>query len=86
LNSTWIAKVTRMLALAVYFGALAAIANKAHAQEDYQEFLNRRACMADAMMFCVQFVPDRERVAVCLLANRHRVSAQCRAALARWHG
>lgn len=42
------------------------------------------ACMGDAMSVCGQFIPDRERVAHCLLANRLRVSASCRVALTHW--
>ena len=47
---------------------------------------NSDACMGDAMTLCGQFVPDRERVAACLLSNRHRVSLPCRTALSHWHG
>ena len=47
---------------------------------------NTDACMGDAMTLCGQFVPDRERVAACLLSNRHRVSLPCRTALSHWHG
>jgi hypothetical protein len=50
----------------------------AHAQDDHY------ACMNDAMMVCGQFIPDRERVAHCLMANRSRVSPACRAALKRF--
>jgi hypothetical protein len=39
------------------------------------------ACMSDAMTVCGQFIPDRERVARCLMANRNRVSPACRVAL-----
>jgi hypothetical protein len=39
------------------------------------------ACMMDAQTICGQFIPDRERVAQCLMANRHRISPACRAAL-----
>jgi hypothetical protein len=54
----------------------------AHADEQQ----NQTACMSDAMIVCGRFIPDRERVANCLLSNRHRVSAACRAQLAHWHG
>jgi len=47
---------------------------------------NQDACMNDAMALCGQFVPDRDRVAACLLSNRHRVSPPCRTALSHWHG
>jgi len=54
--------------------------------QDQHEQENQDACMGDAMTLCGQFVPDRERVAACLLSNRHRVSAPCRVALSHWHG
>ena len=47
---------------------------------------NQGACMSDAVTVCGRFIPDRERVAGCLIANRHRISAPCRAQLAHWRG
>jgi hypothetical protein len=47
---------------------------------------NQNACMGDAMSVCGQFIPDRERIAHCLMSNRGRVSAPCRVALTHWHG
>jgi hypothetical protein len=46
-----------------------------HADDDHY------ACMNDAMTVCGRFIPDRERVAQCLMANRNRVSPACRVAL-----
>ena len=46
-----------------------------YAQDDHY------ACMSDAMSVCGQFIPDRERVARCLMANRSRISPACRVAL-----
>jgi hypothetical protein len=37
--------------------------------------------MTDAQTVCGQFIPDRDRVAHCLMANRRRISPACRAAL-----
>ena len=51
------------------------LAAKADAQSDQQ------ACMQDAQIICGQFIPDRERVAHCLIAHKSRVSRACRAAL-----
>ncbi len=51
-----------------------------NAQQDDQN-----ACMNDAMTVCSQFIPDRSRVAGCLISNRARISAPCRAQLAHWH-
>ena len=55
--------------------ALSAGAARADAQQDQQ------ACMNDAMTICGQYIPDRERVAACLMANRGHVSPPCRVAL-----
>jgi predicted component of type VI protein secretion system len=61
--------------------ALAPIAAQADEQQDMQD---RQACMADAQTFCGQFIPDREHVARCLIANRRRISVACRVALKRF--
>jgi hypothetical protein len=47
-------------------------------QDQYQD---QDACMGDAQTICGQFIPDRERVAQCLMANRNRVKPRCREAL-----
>jgi hypothetical protein len=39
------------------------------------------ACMQDAFSICGQFIPNRERVAACLISNRSRVSPACRNSL-----
>ncbi len=39
------------------------------------------ACMQDAFSICGQFIPNRERVAACLISNRSHVSPACRSAL-----
>jgi hypothetical protein len=54
---------------------LSSLTTKADPQSDQQ------ACMQDAQIICGQFIPDRERVAHCLIAHRSRVSPACRAAL-----
>jgi hypothetical protein len=43
------------------------------------------SCMQDAFAICSQFIPDREGVASCLISNRSRVSAGCRAALSHYN-
>ncbi len=70
-----IAKIRTALTLGVFCLALAPAAVRADPQQDQQ------ACMNDAMTVCGQFIPDRERVASCLISNRSRISAACRAAL-----
>jgi len=42
------------------------------------------ACMADAFSVCGQFIPDRERVAACLIANSSRISPSCAEAIKRF--
>jgi hypothetical protein len=39
------------------------------------------ACMSDAFVVCGQFIPDRERVAACLIANVSRISPTCAEAI-----
>jgi hypothetical protein len=36
------------------------------------------------MNICSQYIPDRSRVAGCLMSNRNRISPSCRAQLAHW--
>jgi len=64
------------VALPIFFFDRAAIG--ADGQQDQD------ACMIDAQVFCGQFIPDRERVAHCLIANRERISPACREAVKRW--
>jgi hypothetical protein len=42
---------------------------------------DKNACMEDAQTYCGQFIPDRVRVAHCLMDNRRRISVACREAL-----
>jgi hypothetical protein len=55
--------------------AVSSIAAEADPQSDQQ------ACGQDAQVICGKFIPDRERVAHCLIAHKSRVSPACRAAL-----
>jgi hypothetical protein len=54
---------------------LAPVTARADAQQD------QNACMNDAQTVCGKFIPDRERVAHCLMSNRRRISPECRVAL-----
>jgi hypothetical protein len=73
-------KIRTVLALALFCLALAPVAATADQAADDQN-----ACMNDAMTTCGQFIPDRERVAACLMANRNRISAACRMALTHFN-
>ena len=43
----------------------------------------RQACMDDAFNVCGHAIPDRDRVEACLYQNKSKISAACRAVLAR---
>jgi hypothetical protein len=53
---------------------------------NWQKNDGQYACMSDAMTVCGRFIPDRDRVAHCLMSNRAQVSVACRAALTHWRG
>jgi hypothetical protein len=77
--NAWEGAVKIYTALALFGLILTPGAAKADGQSD------QLACMNDAMAFCGQFIPDRERVAACLISNRGHVSAACRTALTRFN-
>ncbi|MFZ0609463.1 MAG: hypothetical protein WAM75_17500 [Xanthobacteraceae bacterium] len=56
-----------------------AAAARAGAQQD------QSACMMDAQTYCGQFIPNRVRVAHCLIANRRKISPACREAVKHFH-
>ena len=55
----------------------------ANATDDQE---GRKACMMDALTICAQFIPDRDRIANCLLTNLNKISGPCRAQLVRYRG
>ncbi len=63
------------LALGLLCLTFAPVAARADQQQDQD------ACMQDAQTVCGQFIPDRERVAHCLMTNRSKISPACRIAL-----
>jgi len=67
----------------LFFILLAPAVVMAQAQQDQKQdqYQDQDACMGDAQTICGQFIPDRERVAQCLMANRNRVKPRCREAL-----
>jgi hypothetical protein len=69
------------LALALFGLVCASVAGKAADDEEQ----GRKACMYDALTVCAKFIPDREQIANCLMANRERISQSCRLLLARAH-
>jgi hypothetical protein len=74
------------LALVTFCVALApATVRSQDSQSQYPESQeDKGACMADAFAVCGQFIPDRERVASCLIANSSAVSPACREAIKRF--
>jgi hypothetical protein len=71
-------KFRRAIVLALLCLVPQLAATSVRAQDDHF------ACMNDAMTVCGQYIPDRDRVAHCLMANRSRVSPACRTALKRF--
>jgi hypothetical protein len=69
------------LALPLVGLALTPVAGKA-ADDEAQ---GRKACMLDALTVCAKYIPDREQIANCLIANRERISQSCRVLLIRAH-
>ena len=69
------------LGLALFGLVLASFAGKATADDEQ----GRKACMYDALTVCAKFIPDREQIANCLMANRERISQSCRLLLAHAH-
>jgi hypothetical protein len=43
-------------------------------------------CTGDVMRLCSEFVPDADRIVVCLKAKRRQLSSECRGALAGGKG
>ena len=72
-------KIHAILAFSLFCTALVPASARADSQQDQQ------ACMNDAMTVCSQFIPDRERVAACLISNRSKISEACRTALGRFN-
>jgi hypothetical protein len=70
-------KIGTALGLALFGLALVPVTGKT-ADDDEQ---GRKACMYDALTVCAKFIPDREQIANCLMANRERISQPCRVLL-----
>jgi hypothetical protein len=67
-----------VLSLALFCLMLTPVGVMADAQQD------QSACMMDAQNYCGQFIPDRVRVAHCLMANRRHITPACRDAIRRF--
>jgi len=68
---TQIARVALVIAL----GAAATIAAKA----DEGTYAQRVACTPDAFRLCSSEIPDVDAVKACMMANKMKLSAACRA-------
>jgi len=66
-------KIGSALALALFRLAITPAAGKA---DDDQQ--GRKARMYDVLTVCAQFIPDRQRIVVCLISNRELISEPCR--------
>lgn len=56
--------------------ALVAMTANSHAAGTYEQ---RRACRADAMKFCRDYVPNVKRITACMERNIRKLSPSCRA-------
>ncbi len=68
-------KLCLVTAIALFCLTLAPTSGLAAVQSD------QSACVGDAQIYCAQYIPDRVRVAHCLMANRQRISPACREAI-----
>ncbi len=75
-------KIHSIIAFALLCAALLPVVPVAALADQQQD---QQACMNDAMTICGQFIPDRERVAACLISNRRSVSEACRTALTHFN-
>ena len=71
-------KIQTTLALTIFAVALFSAPATADEQGGSQ------ACLQYAFSICSQFIPDRERVAACLISHRSSVSPACRTALSHF--
>ena len=46
----------------------------------------REICTPDAMRVCSEFIPDADKVRICMLRRRAQLSPACRQAMAGSHG
>jgi hypothetical protein len=74
----WEDLMKAQLAIAVAFLAFVPVSANAFSQQDQQ------ACMNDAFTICGHAIPDQSRVTACMIQNYSRVSAPCRAVMARY--
>jgi hypothetical protein len=66
----------KFAALTLFIGACGTLAR---AQQGTPE--QRVACESDAIRFCSRYIPNADRIAVCLKENRDKISATCNSAL-----
>ena len=57
--------------------AFSALAESAHANSGTAE--QRRACRADAMRLCREFIPNVRHITACMERNKRHLSPACRA-------
>ena len=69
-----------VLSLAIAIGGLGAAA-PALSQEYRGTWEQQMACTPDVMRLCSEFVPDADRIVVCLKAKRRQLSPSCLGAL-----
>jgi hypothetical protein len=66
---------------AVIFGVAASCVATFACAQSSDESEQRAACMGDALFYCAVYVPNRQQIAQCLVANREQISSACRGVL-----
>ncbi len=75
-----IRKPIRVWYAAFYLSLLCLAGTPLSAQEDSAEA--RRACTPDVFRLCSEFVPDADRITICLRQQRKNLSVACRKVMA----
>jgi len=75
--ATKVAPMKLFVLIAIAFGLLSAPAIAQTAEQ-------QQACTDDAFRLCGAFIPDRERVTVCMIQNKNKVGPACLAVMAHY--
>lgn len=63
---------------AAWVGLAVTLASFTGATAQPSEMQQRMACMGDALRLCPQYIPNKDQIRRCLLAQRTSLSAGCR--------
>lgn len=66
-----------MISVRVFLAGLAVLSLTGVASAESQRDRQERACQADVYRLCKDAVPDEDKIAACLGANRSKLSVNC---------